>query len=60
MSDLSDVSVSDKVKQRGPVVLTEAMLETAVIPDSICLKKNIKLTKMASLRRKLSFSKGKI
>ena len=60
MSDLSEVSISDKVKLRGPVVLTQAMLDTAVIPDSICLKKNIKLTKMASLRRKLSFSKGKI
>lgn len=60
MSDLSEMSISEKAKERGPIVLTQAMLNTAVIPDTICLKKNVKLTKLESLRRKLSFSKGKI
>ena len=60
MSDLSEMSIAEKAKERGPIVLTEAMLKTAVIPDTICLKKNVKLTKMEALRRKLSFSKGKI
>lgn len=60
MSSLSEKSVAEKMKERGPIVLTQAMLETAVIPDMICLKKNVKLTKMQVLKRKLSFSKGKI
>ena len=60
LSDLSETSISEKARERGPIVLTEAMLQTAVIPDMICLKKKVKLTKLEVLRRKLSFSKGKI
>ena len=60
LSDLSEMSISEKARDRGPIVLTEAMLKTAVIPDTICLKKKVKLTKLEVLRRKLSFSKGKI
>ena len=60
MSELSELSISEKAKERGPVVLTEAMLKTPIIPDTICLKKTVKLTKMEVLKRKLSFSKGRI
>jgi len=62
LSDLSLISVSEKARLRGPIVLTTAMLQTmenAVIPDMICLKHSVKLSKMAILKRKLSFgSKG--
>jgi hypothetical protein len=60
MSSMSEMSVAEKMKERGPIVLTQAMMDTAVIPDMICLKKNVKLTKIQVLKRKLSFSKGKI
>lgn len=60
MSPLSEVSVAEKMKQRGPIVLTQGMLDTAVIPEMICLKTYVKLTKIQKLKRKLSFSKGRI
>lgn len=60
MSSLSEMSVSEKMKKRGPIVLTESMIDNAVIPDMICLKMNVKLTKIQVLKRKMSFSKGKI
>ena len=60
MSSLSEMSVAEKMKKRGPIVLTQAMIDNAVIPDTICLKKNVKLTKIQVLKRKMSFSKGKI
>mmetsp|Transcript_12249 Transcript_12249/g.22960 ORF Transcript_12249/g.22960 Transcript_12249/m.22960 type:complete len:394 (+) Transcript_12249:300-1481(+) len=60
MSDISEVSIAEKAKDRGPVVLTEAMLKTAIIPETICLKTQVKLTRIEALKRKFSFSKGKI
>ena len=64
ISDISEVSVAEKYKNRGPTVLTKAMLEQAVIPDTICLKYKKKQTKMQSLglkmKRKLSFGKRQI
>ena len=64
ISEISEVSVAEKYKNRGPVVLTKAMLEQAVIPDTICLKYRKKQTKMQSLglkmKRKLSFGKRQI
>lgn len=60
MSDISEVSIAEKAKERGPVVLTEAMLKTAVIPETICLKTKVKLTRIEVLKRKFSFGKGKI
>jgi hypothetical protein len=60
MSDISEVSIAEKAKERGPIVLTEAMLKTAIIPETICLKTKVKLTKIEVLKRKFSFGKGKI
>ena len=63
ISDLSLESVAQKARNRlknGPIVLNEAMLSEARIPETICLKKQMKLTKIEKIKRKISFRKGNI
>lgn len=63
ISELSLESVAQKARNRlktGPIVLNEAMLSEARIPETICLKKQMKLTKIEKIKRKISFRKGNI
>ncbi len=62
LSELSLESVTQQARDRlkkGPIVLSEAMLGEVRIPESICLKKQVKMTKMQQMKRNFSFRKGK-
>ena len=58
MSELSFESVTRKIRDSSPLVVTDASLE-ARIPNSISLKTQIKLSKLAKLKRRLSFNRTK-
>jgi hypothetical protein len=58
LSELSLESVGRKIRNNGPLVVTESQREIR-IPDTICLKTQIKLSRLGRLRKRLSFNKGK-
>lgn len=61
LSELSLESIGFKVKKNnnGPIVVTEESLRPPRIPDVLCLKTQIKLSRMTKIKRKLSFNRGK-
>ncbi len=61
LSELSLESIGFKVKKsnNGPIVVTEESLRPPRIPDVLCLKTQIKLSRMTKLKRKMSFNRGK-
>ena len=61
MSELSLESISHRmVRDISPLVVVtdESQLQTR-IPETICLKSQVKLSKLGKIRRKLSFGRGK-
>lgn len=60
LSDLSLESVGHKARSNSPMVVTDASLNRETrIPDVLLLKTQPKFSRMAKLKRKLSFNKGK-
>lgn len=60
LSELSLESITHKArKNTSMVVVTDATRREMRIPDVLCLKKEVKLSKLTKLKRKLSFNRGK-
>ncbi len=59
LSELSNESITHKARDNSPLVVTDVSQLQPRIPDTICLKTQQKMTRMALLKRKLSFNRGK-
>lgn len=61
LSDLSLESISHKVKNSAPLVVTDADMasrQEVRIPDILCLKIQVKLSPITKITRKLSFNRS--